>query len=322
MARLAAPTAIAILVACATAIPARADGGDAGPPGEVPLGDTLRGAAKEAYDAATVLVNNKDCARAVEKYRQAYDLSHEPRLLFNMAVCDRDLRDYAQMRALLLRYEREAGASIPPDRRAEVEAALAAIRAVVATIYLTVDEPGAQVQIDGQVVGTTPLAEPIVVDLGKHVLAVNKEGFDPLERSIELAGGDDAHLALTLAHHVRPAVLRIASDPASTIFVDRLEEGQGAYEGSLAPGRHTIDVTCPGKRAYASEVTLGDGEARSLQVTLEADRHAPIWPWIVGGAAVLAGAVIGGYFLLRPQDARGGGPQGQLFTVQLPAGAN
>jgi hypothetical protein len=64
-----------------------------------------------------------------------------------------------------------------------------------------------------------------------------------------------------------------------------------------------VNVTESGKLPYKAQVDLRDGETRSLEVTLENERTgSPVWPWIVGGVAVAAGAAIGGYFLLQPQD--------------------
>ena len=41
---------------------------------------------------------------AYAKFGQAYDLSKDPRLLFNMAICMRNQHDYARMQGLLVRY--------------------------------------------------------------------------------------------------------------------------------------------------------------------------------------------------------------------------
>ena len=59
--------------------------------------------------------------------------------------------------------------------------------------------------------------------------------------------------------------------------------------------------------------------SRSLQIALEDEKSTLIWPWVVGGAAVVAGATIGGYFLFKPDPTPGKAPQGQLGTVYLPA---
>ena len=34
----------------------------------------------------------------------------------------------------------------------------------------------------------------------------------------------------------------------------------------------------------------------------ESEHRAALWPWIVGGAVLAAGAAVGGYFLLKPSD--------------------
>ena len=47
--------------------------------------------------------------------------------------------------------------------------------------------------------------------------------------------------------------------------------------------------TAPGKLAYRTQIELRDGETRSLPITLRDEPHAALWPWIVGGAAFLAG---------------------------------
>ncbi len=310
---------IAMLGASGLDVPfASAQPADAGSAHRAPLNDSLSGPAKEAYEAAVVLLNNKDCGRAVAKYRQAYDLSKDPRLLFNIAVCDRDLRAYAQMQSLLLRYEREAGAEMSAEQRADVEAALAAIHNLVGTVHLTVSEEGAEVSVDSELVGTTPLATPLVVDLGQHTLSVKKAGFDPAERTIEIPGGNETSLEIALVPRPRPAVLRVAADPSATIVIDRKEIVHGSFDGALAPGAHEVQVTEAGKKDYQTRVVLGDGEARSLQVTLVNEHRTTLWPWIAGGGAVVVGASVGGYFLLRQQDTRGAGPQGQLFTLTPP----
>jgi hypothetical protein len=63
---------------------------------DVPLAQTLQGPAKDAYSSAGPLFNNGDFAGAFTKYRAAYDLAKDPRLLYDMAL----LREkYSSLRA-------------------------------------------------------------------------------------------------------------------------------------------------------------------------------------------------------------------------------
>ncbi|HEV3192227.1 MAG TPA: PEGA domain-containing protein [Polyangiaceae bacterium] len=294
---------------------------------KAPLSESLPGPAKEAYEAAVALVNIGDWSHAIIKYWQAYDLSKDARLLFDIAVCYRDLRAYAKMQSMLLRFEKEAGAGISAEQKADVDAALAAIHGLVGTVILKVSEAGADVSVDAEPAGTTPLAAPLLLDLGKHALRVTKDTFEPAERTIDIVGGNGLGIEITLVPQVRPALLRVAAGPAATILIDNKALARGTFDGSLAPGTHQIQVTEPGKKSYEARIVLGNGEARSLDVTLESEQRAALWPWIAGGAAVLAGGGIGAYFLLR-QDSRTSGQglsglQGQpLFTVKIPPGAH
>ena len=83
----------------------------------------------------------------------------------------------------------------------------------------------------------------------------------------------------------------------------------------MPSGLHTVDVTQAGKRPYEAQFNLADGDVRTLDVKL-VDQPHPLWPWIVGGAAVVAAGVVGGYFVFKHDDS--GGLPGTLGTAQVP----
>jgi len=280
---------------------------------QAPLEQTLSGDAKVAYDSAQILSNNGDFAGALAKYQQAYDLSKDARLLFNMAICERSLHAWARMQSLLRQYEREAGSALSNADKAEVEGALAVIQNLVGTIELTVSEPGATVAIDGEQVGTAPLADPIALDLGKHTIIVSKSGFDTVTQTAVIEGGNETAITIALVAQRHIAQLRVTSDEHATLSVDDKVEGLGRFEGQLEPGTHHLLVTESGKVPYKADIDLRDGETRTVQVTLEDEKHgATIWPWIVSGAVVAAGAVVGGYFLFKTKDEPGSPTAGSL----------
>jgi hypothetical protein len=310
---------MACLCALLLARPATSAPTEAGAPRHAaPLSESLWGPAREAYQAATTLVDAHDFASALAKYKEAYDASNDPRLLFDMAVCERDLHAYARMQGLLLRYLREAGDTLSSEQRTDIDAALAAIHALVGTVNLAVSEAGAEVTVDGEIVGTTPLGAPFAVDAGKHSLAVKKRGFDTVEENIDVPGGNEATVAITFVALVPAAHLSVSSDPSATILVDRTAVARGRYDGRVPSGLHDVEVTAPGKRPYQTQLLLADGDTRSLDVALTDEPRRALWPWIVGGAAVVAGAIVGGYFLLKPHEETGG-LSGTLGTVPLPA---
>jgi len=287
------------------------------PKAAAPLGETLSGAAKDAYVSAQILLNNGDFPGALKKYSQAYDLSKDPRLLFNMAVCARSLRAYARMQSLLTRYVREAGTAMSPEDKADVGNALAAIRNLVGTVRLAVTEADADVAVDGEAVGTTPMAEPMVIDLGTHKVSVTKPGFQSAEQTIDVQGGTAVAVAITLVAQRHVAQLIVASDDNAIVGIDDKLPAKGRFDGQVASGTHDVRVTENGKVDYRAQVDLKDGETRTLQVTLEGEKHGAVWPWVAGGAAVLAGAIVGGYFLFKSSPEAPAPLSGNFATVQL-----
>ncbi len=285
-----------------------------------PLGESLAGTAKDAYVSGQILLNNSDFAGALKKYGQAYDLSKDPRLLFNMAVCARSLHSYAQMQSLLTRYAREAGTAMTPEDRIDVDNALAAIRNLVGAVRLTVTEAGADVAVDGLAVGATPLGSPLVVDLGTHKLSVTKPGFQPADWTVDVKGGAAVTVAITLVPQRHVAQLTVSADENALVIIDDMPPAKGRFDGEVPTGAHSVHVTEPGKVDYRAPMELKDGETRTLQVTLESEqRHGAVWPWITGGAAVVAGAVVGGYFLFKSSPASAPPTTGNFATVQLSA---
>jgi PEGA domain-containing protein len=305
----------ALLALALIAPPAAAQSVSTRSSSSTPLSEALHGPARDAYESGKLLATNRDYTGALTKFQQAYSLSSEPRLLYDMAICEKELRHYARMQALLQKYAHEGGSRISSDNRALVDQALAAIVPLVATITLAVSEPGAVVSIDGEPVGTTPLTTPLAVDLGKHTLVVKKAGFQSVEQTIDTPGGGSSSLAISLEPQRRFGRLAVRADDDATVLVDDKVAGKGHFEGSLLPGSHEVRVTESGKSPYVQEIQLRDGETRTMQVTLESsEHHSAPWLWIVGGAAVAAGGVVGGYFLFRPSDQTAPAPTGKLGT--------
>ncbi len=288
-------------------------------PSAAPLSESLKGDAKDAYTSARILLNNNDFTGALSKYKEAYARSSDPRLLYDMAICEKNLKHYARMAADLQEYERHAGPTLTGDEKQIVEDALAATKNLVGALRLTVSEPGASVTIDGETVGTTPLTSPVVLDLGAHKIAVTKEGFASTDKVVQIAGGGESAAEVILtptAPKANTSHLLVSADPRSSIAIDGQLVAAGRFEGDEKPGPHEVVVTETGMRTYKAEVDLREGERRTMQVSLEPDRNGPVlWPWIVGGAALAAGAVVGGYFLFKPSDTTHPVPPGTFASA-------
>ena len=67
-----------------------------------------------------------------------------------------------------------------------------------ARLTITTDGPGAEITVNGESVGTTPLDAPVALLEGVYAVAVKKSGFKAIEQRIELAVGEEKALHFDL----------------------------------------------------------------------------------------------------------------------------
>jgi len=284
---------------------------DDGPAARRPsLSESLVGDAKVDYDTAKVLFEDGDFAGAATKFRKAHDRAKDPRLLWNIAVCEKGLRHYARVDKLVEQYLDEGRAILSPEQTRAARDLRVAITSFIGTLKLAV-EPGTQIAIDGEPVGTAPFERPIPLDLGAHKLTAEKAGFRPFAAPFEIAGGDETKLEIALRPLSSKARLVVQAGEGNAIAFDGRMVAATRWQAEVDPGPHTLRVTAPRRKPYELRLDLVDGSNRTVEVTLQ--NEAPLlWPWIAGGAALLGGAVLGGYFLFKPGTKPGDQPEGSL----------
>lgn len=290
-----------------------------------PLSQTLTGDARAAYESAKLLFEDGDHAGALTKFKRAFELSSDPRLLWNMAVCEKELRHYARSAALVNRYLEDGSKVISAEQRRSATETQTALRAFYSTVQLDGAADGATVLVDGEPVGKIPLSEPLLLDLGIHQLRVELSDYIPFEKSIDVPGGERLQVPIVLTHapvgqnESLPRLSVTSSGERDIIAIDGKVMGSRHWEGVVAVGEHSVRVTAPHKKTYQSQLQLVSGSSRTLQINLEDEaRGSTVWYWVAGGATVVAGAVVGGYFLFRSKDEPGAHPTGALTTIFLP----
>lgn len=284
-----------------------------------PLSETLSGEAKEDYVAARILFNDGDFAGALVKFKSSYDRAGDPRLLWNMAACEKNLRHYANVLRLLERYEREGGAHMSPGHRAEFTDVLQTVRLLVSRVQIQVEPEGAEIYLDGAHMGTTPLAEPLLVDLGMRKLRIHKDGYKDHVITRNFSDATEVIFRLTLQPELHQGALSVTAGDKDTIRVDGTVVGQGSWQGVLPSGDHTVRVTAPGMRAYDRQIDVEDDRTRNLYVTLEPELSSGTSPllWVGVGLIAASGVVAGSYFLLRPAPVAAY-TEGTWDTLDLP----
>lgn len=237
---------------------------------KAPLSETLTGDAKADYEAAKLLVGDGDWAGAEIKLQAAFDRSADPRLLWNIAACEKNQRHYARTVSLVEKYLARGGDLITAADRSEATTLLQAIESFTVKLTVTVNEPGAEITIDDQRVGIAPLDRPVVVDIGARKIEVRKAGFRDWSQSIPIGGSAEAKVDVTLQPEVHEGHIVVTAEADAVISIDGQPVGdRGRFEGKLKSGGHTLRVQAPGMVSYQSEVVLNDDENRSVDVQLQ-----------------------------------------------------
>lgn len=248
--------------------------------------DADRERARTEFQRGVAAVEAQDFRTALAAFQEAYRLAPHPSVRLNMANCYEHLNQPIEA---LFHYEHfltEAQRPASAQRR-EVEASIRRLRASVGEIVLHVSPDGATVTIDSTERRRAPIAEPIRVGVGPHVIDVEAEGFAPGHQVVEIAGGQTARVEIRLN---RPEVATATPAPAeggATATEGTPAEGGAASEGPVAEG--------PGQTPPPGGGDDGDGG--EFRIT------TPVW--IAGGITAAAGigaAIFGGLALSANSD--------------------
>jgi hypothetical protein len=296
-------------------------------PAAVPMSESLTGIAKEHYENGKLLFENGDHAGALLKFQLAYDNAHDPRLLWNIAACEKQQRHYAKMAMLIEQYLKAGNSVITDAERSNAEVVLDTLRPFVGELQLQVNEPGATVMVDDAKVGTTPLPT-LRVDMGARKLRVSKEGFEDWTSTQNINGGATVSVPVELRPIRHVGALQVLLDGGYDVLVDGKRVGMGNWTGELPSGTHSLDIQGKGMLPYHSDVVINDKQTNSVRVSLrpEPATVAPqshnnyTWLWAAGGTLLAGGLATGAYFLFRPGDKRPDSLPGTMpgGPVQLP----
>lgn len=135
-------------------------------------------------------------------------------------------------------------------------------------INLVTDPAGAEVMLNGRVVGTTPL-EDISVPKGTSIVKFTCAGFQTETRQIRVAAGDRQTLSVSL--NGRPGLLELVAEPAdATFYVNDEVRGRGRISVTgLAPGDYLVRCARDGYETVVRTITVGRGETKREEFKLE-----------------------------------------------------
>jgi hypothetical protein len=273
--------------------------------------------ARELFERGVQLMQNEDWSAALVQLEESFRLRPTQVALFNMGLCHKGLRRYG---AAIRAFERmivELGDRAPGNRVELARAEIQALRALFGTVTVEVQPAGARIFVDGEPAGTAPLAEPLELSAGNHVIRATGEGLTADTVTIAVIAGASTTVRLAPPalppappEHPNPppppphVQTRIPPTPPPPIVRD---ERHG-----LAPMWFWSSAGLAGAGAVVTAilgglVVSGDADYRESRVRLESEREdgrrLALFTDVALGVTLLA--AVGAVLLYGPTDFGG-----------------
>jgi hypothetical protein len=279
------------------------------------------------FGRGVTLYGEADYPAALVEFTRAYELAPTWRVLFNIGQAHFQLHEYVDALTALQRFLDEGGDQVKPKQRELVQSELASLADRIGRVTIRCNVAGATISVDDQVIGTTPLSNPVPMSAGIRRVSATHEGQAPVEERLSVAGGDtlEVHLdfAFAAAPPAEPAPVKAtAPPPPASVSADwRVPEREVRPPNRLPPAiafgvaaagaavggifgvlalddRSRLDHACADKACPASSQSDIQGLSRDA------------WVSNIGfGVAVAAVATGITLWLIAPSTSASPGPQ-------------
>jgi hypothetical protein len=255
--------------------------------------------AQSLLTQGSALYERGDYAGALEKFTAAYTAYPSPKLMFNIGQANRDLGRPVEALAAFEKFLADAP-DAAPDAVASAHKSTADLREKLGRIHIECERMGAEVNVDGQSVGTTPLLMPIWATPGRHQVTARHPSASPTLENVEVQAGSIQMVTL----HLRPLAIPVAAQPAPAEPV----ANQPAAARPVAapepeptpplPSLPTVAAPSPPHPAASAGPT-------PIATTDNSWWLGRKWTWVAAGSTVLfgAGAIAAGLAMQSKFDA-------------------
>ncbi|WP_437782973.1 PEGA domain-containing protein [Sorangium sp. So ce1097] len=289
--------------------------------------DALTDKARQLYEEGRQAAAAGKWADAHASFLAAWAIKPHYQIASNLGVTCLMLGRNREAAEYLTRYLREAPASKVKERQS-AETSLKEALKKVASVTVEVAPAGAEVRVDGAIVGKAPLVDPVFLDPGEHEIGARLEGHEPAKRPITVVAGGretvvlqlDRRPSVQLGEQVDTAIAPVPGAPRDNVRTAVLVGGGIAAGTGVAAG--VVFTLLANGRAGDAEglrqelIAEGDGFAQcpdlnsvkcaELKDTVLAKvdlTNAAFWSFVAGGA-IGAGTLVYGLVTMRPTESR------------------
>jgi len=226
----------AILLLLTPAAPAFAQGSKA-----ASQADPTKNATQLLYNEGVAFAKKGEWEKAYQAFQSAWKLREHWQIAANLGRAELMTGRHVAAAEHLSFFLREAKDISGPDRAA-VQKLLNEAKQRIATLIVKVNRPGAEVLLDGQVVGQAPLSRELYMDPGSHTLEA-RLGAETAERvTVDLTAGQSRQVGLTFFSRGTGTVRKTAPEQPQQVKPQKTEETEdedspsGASTGVLVTG--------------------------------------------------------------------------------------
>jgi formylglycine-generating enzyme required for sulfatase activity len=153
---------------------------------------------------------------------------------------------------------------------------------------------GAEVIVDGEAVGVTPLRQ-LELAAGEHTLALRLDRYEPLETAVMIEGRATSQ-SLSLELLPAWATVNFSTTPiGATVSVDGVDVGQTPLTAEILAGEHEVVVKLAAHKAWTDKLAVNAREEITLpQISLEAADGLVLLRTTPSNASITVGGVYQG----------------------------
>jgi hypothetical protein len=216
--------------------------------------------ADDLVNRAVELRRSGDDEGALSLLLRAYALDHPPRATGQLGLCEQALGRWADAEAYLTEALKAEKDPWVEKNRPTLEDSLAFVKSHVARIEIEGEPVGAEVWVNGSLVGKLPLAAPVHVAAGEEVeVELRSPGFLRETKTLRLEAGQYQPIVLRASKIPSPPVLALSPLAASTAQASTTT--LAAQASQIQKPSRTILAWTPGRRRALKWVGWGLGAA-------------------------------------------------------------
>jgi hypothetical protein len=208
-------------------------------------------AAEGHLDRGVALRRDGQDEAALREFRAAWEVSHSPRALAQIALAEQALGHWVDAESSLVSALEDSEDRWIRHHLAALQASLSEIRQRIGRLDVRGNVPGSEVVVGGREVGTLPLGSMLHIETGTVTFTVRHEGYVPVTRTVVIRGGFPLRENVVLepvpdAEAVPPAGLAAGRQPAEGGPLNRRLPVADASPVAPTPARPTMQYVSYG----------------------------------------------------------------------------